>query len=45
MTSAQAEANISLGDVAIADCEAKRRLLVDAWPRPVESTQTPPRPR
>jgi hypothetical protein len=44
MTSAQAEANISLGDVALADCEAKRRLLIDAWPQPAGNAAQPAQP-
>jgi hypothetical protein len=33
MSSAQAERNLSMGDVAIAECEAKRKLLIDSWPK------------
>ena len=33
MTSAQAEGAIRAGDAALFECEAKRQLLIDAWPR------------
>lgn len=33
MSKAQAERNLGQGDVDLADCEAKRRMLYDAWPK------------
>lgn len=41
MSRAQAERNISLGDVALAECEAKRQLGVSAWPKAVETPKSP----
>jgi hypothetical protein len=33
MTSADTEGAIRQGDVDLAECDAKRQLLVDAWPK------------
>ncbi len=33
MTSADAERAIRLGDIVLAECEARRRLLAEAWPK------------
>jgi hypothetical protein len=33
MTSADAEAALRTGDVDLAECDAKRQLLIDAWPK------------
>jgi hypothetical protein len=32
MSSAQVERNLGQGDVDLAFCEAKRKLLLDSWP-------------
>jgi hypothetical protein len=45
MSKAQTERNISLGDVALAECDAKRQLGVDAWPQPVANPQSAAQPR
>jgi hypothetical protein len=45
MSSAQAERNISLGDVALAECDAKRQLGVNAWPKPVDTAKSAAQPR
>jgi hypothetical protein len=33
LSSADVERVIRLSDAAVAQCEAKRRLLIDAWPK------------
>jgi hypothetical protein len=33
MTKAQAEQNLGQGDIDLADCEGKRKMLIDAWPK------------
>lgn len=45
MNSAQAERNLQQGDVDLAECEAKRRLAIEAWPQSVETLQNAATPR
>ena len=45
MSKAQAERNISLGDVALAECDAKRQLGADAWPKAVDAPARAAEPR
>lgn len=33
MTRAQAELNLGIADIDLAECEAKRKALIDAWPK------------
>jgi hypothetical protein len=33
MSKAQAERGLAQGDIDLAECEAKRRLAVEAWPQ------------
>lgn len=33
MSAAQVERNLGLADVDLADCEAKRKALINAWPK------------
>lgn len=39
MTKAQAEQNMAQGDIDLAACEAKRRLLLMAWPLSVSEPE------
>jgi hypothetical protein len=33
MSSANSEAGIRQGDLDLAECDAKRQLLIDSWPK------------